>query len=441
MRFLSKFFATFLAILLAILLLGTLVINGILLFSSLHENVQKRIEESLSMPVTMGRIYFIPWTGFHLGQLIITDVAHGRSVEAFSISFVPEYRSLMQRASTAPLSMINRLLSKLAYADEVQGVDGAQKLSVQKLLDASSTGATKQFAAEVEYQVVGGPRDRLRRAELEQPEGRAERERASQFGKQSNEWSGGLRIGKIMLNKQFFLKHIKASVSSTKEGFSIDPLTAKVAKGKLQGALLIQREEGGSAYQLTTQFTEVSLKELMVNGGINALAGTVQGKCTLSGILGNSEKIQGFGTLEVMNMQLKPDNFLAQLGQLLRIEELQILKLHEATADYTIIPHRAIVKSLKLSSENLRIRANGFLFFDGALDLNARLLINAKLQGRLQGFLPEGLLPSAEIGYAEIPFKIRGTVDHPQSDLLSKISLPVINNKNVKGLIQGLLNF
>src|SRR3990167_7568511 len=45
----------------------------------------------------------------------------------------------------------NRLLSKLADADEVQGVDGAQKLSVQELLDASSTGATQQFAAEVEF--------------------------------------------------------------------------------------------------------------------------------------------------------------------------------------------------------------------------------------------------------------------------------------------------
>src|SRR3990167_1297015 len=45
----------------------------------------------------------------------------------------------------------NRLLSKVAYADEVQGVDGAQKLSVQQLLDASSTDATKQFAAEVEF--------------------------------------------------------------------------------------------------------------------------------------------------------------------------------------------------------------------------------------------------------------------------------------------------
>ena len=47
-------------------------------------------------------------------------------------------------------SEYNRLLSKLAYADEVQEVDGAQKLSVQQLLDASSTGATQQFAAEVE---------------------------------------------------------------------------------------------------------------------------------------------------------------------------------------------------------------------------------------------------------------------------------------------------
>src|SRR3990167_4029716 len=44
-----------------------------------------------------------------------------------------------------------RPFEKLAYADEVQGVDGAEKLSVQELLDASSTGATKQLAAEVEF--------------------------------------------------------------------------------------------------------------------------------------------------------------------------------------------------------------------------------------------------------------------------------------------------
>ena len=49
-----------------------------------------------------------------------------------------------------PMETTIRPLSKLAYVDEVQGVDGAQKLSVQELLDGLSTDATKQFAAEVE---------------------------------------------------------------------------------------------------------------------------------------------------------------------------------------------------------------------------------------------------------------------------------------------------
>src|SRR3990167_5958786 len=45
----------------------------------------------------------------------------------------------------------NRLLSKLADADEVQGADGAQKLSVYNILDTPSTSATPQFAASVEF--------------------------------------------------------------------------------------------------------------------------------------------------------------------------------------------------------------------------------------------------------------------------------------------------
>ncbi|HLB34867.1 MAG TPA: discoidin domain-containing protein [Chthoniobacterales bacterium] len=41
---------------------------------------------------------------------------------------------------------------KVAEADEGRGVGGAQKLSVQQLLDASSTGATKPFAAAVDFE-------------------------------------------------------------------------------------------------------------------------------------------------------------------------------------------------------------------------------------------------------------------------------------------------
>jgi aspartyl-tRNA synthetase len=44
-----------------------------------------------------------------------------------------------------------RLLEKLADADEVQGVAGAQTRSVQEVLEDASTGVTSQFAATVEF--------------------------------------------------------------------------------------------------------------------------------------------------------------------------------------------------------------------------------------------------------------------------------------------------
>ena len=44
-----------------------------------------------------------------------------------------------------------RLLSKFADADEVPGVSGAQNRSVHEVLEDSSTGTTKQFAATVEF--------------------------------------------------------------------------------------------------------------------------------------------------------------------------------------------------------------------------------------------------------------------------------------------------
>ncbi len=65
----------------------------------------------------------------------------------------------------------NRLLSKLASADEVPGADGAQQLSVHKVLEGASTGATPQ------NRWPGGHELDCHR----QPEGRDERERASQF--------------------------------------------------------------------------------------------------------------------------------------------------------------------------------------------------------------------------------------------------------------------
>jgi glycolate oxidase len=63
---------------------------------------------------------------------------------------VPRSRLVDLINFTEQLQKESRLHSTLASANEVQDVSGAQNRSVHEVLEGSSTGATKQFAAEVE---------------------------------------------------------------------------------------------------------------------------------------------------------------------------------------------------------------------------------------------------------------------------------------------------
>ncbi len=68
-----------------------------------------------------------------------TETSSGQKViEAKEVSFSYDQKNI-------------RLLSKFAEADEVQDASGAQNRSVHEVLEDSSTGATQQFAASVEF--------------------------------------------------------------------------------------------------------------------------------------------------------------------------------------------------------------------------------------------------------------------------------------------------
>ncbi len=252
-------------------------------------------------------------------------------------------------------------------------------------------------------------------------------------------WGGTLRAQKVTLNHGFSLDHLKAHLKKRATNFLIDPFSSQIADGKLTGSFLLDEEKGSSPYQLNIHFSEISLKELMK--GVQSLEGKLQGTFYMKGILEDPEKKEGEGMLEIIGMQFKPGGPLAQIGQLLGIQELQFLKFNEAVATYSITPRQLIVKSFKLQSNNLIIRGPGSISFDGTLRLSALLLINAKLQSRLQGLLPVALLvPSDQVGYVALPFEITGSLDHPHSTLLEHLPLPAINN-NVQGVIRQIFKF
>jgi hypothetical protein len=248
-----------------------------------------------------------------------------------------------------------------------------------------------------------------------------------------------LRIRQLTWNQKFSLQNIKACISKRATGFSIDPFLSRVANGEVAGSFVLQEEQRLSPYQLNISFSGVSLKELMK--GVPSLEGKVKGTFSMRGSLNDLEKKEGEGFLKVDGMKFKPGGPLSQIGQLLGIQELQLLKFYEAVAAYSVTPHQLLLKSLRLRSDNLMIRAHGTISYEGILHLNALLLLNQKLQSRLQGLLPATLLvPSDELGFVALPFEISGSLDHPYSNLLEHVPLPALNS-NVQGLLQQIFKF
>ena len=103
----------------------------------------------------------------------------------------------------------------------------------------------------------------------------------------------------------------------------------------------------------------------------------------------------------------------------------------------TIGNERVQIDNLNLKSENLIISATGPIRFNGKLNIDARLLVNAKLQRQLKGVMGNNFVESEFPEYRQLPFTVTGRVDNPKTDLLDKITGFKIGNE-MPGILKNL---
>jgi hypothetical protein len=133
-------------------------------------------------------------------------------------------------------------------------------------------------------------------------------------------------------------------------------------------------------------------------------------------------------------------DFLIKLGELLKIDELQLLKLSDAKIDVTIRHERVQVDDIILKSDNLILRGSGPIRFNGKMNLDARLLVNLKLQYQLSGVLGKNLVDSEDPEYRQIPFSVTGRIDNPKTDLLHKLIGAKVGQE-VGGMLVNILRW
>ena len=132
--------------------------------------------------------------------------------------------------------------------------------------------------------------------------------------------------------------------------------------------------------------------------------------------------MRGEGSLLLKEASIQPVDFLRQIGRILAIEELQLLRISEGKCLFRIESGRFRMEDLLLRSDNLMLAAKGPVNGNGELDLQTRILFNEKLTSRLKGILGSQLSPAPEPGYTQVAFHVTGPALNPRTDLLERLT-------------------
>ena len=262
-------------------------------------------------------------------------------------------------------------------------------------------------------------------------------------GSRGDVWNGILKASRVIFGNQLIIRNVESPVSFTNgmssPSLSLNPIKATFGGGKLGGKVILDLSSTSPAYTLTLKLTGASLKELLTDASMDGSRadGVVTGALDLAGQIGKGSTMTGSGNLNCREAVIQPAGFLRQIGQLLQVEELQLLKVAEGKCLFRIDAGHLEIGDLMLRTDNLILAAKGPLHPSGELDLDSRLLFNEKLTGRLKGLLGSQFSVAPESGYSQIAFHVSGTVMSPKTDLLERLTGIRIGG-DLGGLLQGL---
>ncbi len=215
-------------------------------------------------------------------------------------------------------------------------------------------------------------------------------------------------------------------------------ITGSLAGGKLLGKYHLETGEA-PVFQMAMSASEVKLKKLAEDSGgrTSGTAGHLNGQVNISGDPRHTDSFAGTASMDLIEAKLTPVDFLVQFGQMFGIEELQVLKLREATSKFTIAGGEVRVDSMVMKSENLMLTGEGVVAFDGDLDIDAALHVNRKLQRNLKAVMGKNFVQTDDPDFKKLEFQVMNTLANPRTDLLDKLVGAKVG-QDLGGLLQNL---
>ena len=254
---------------------------------------------------------------------------------------------------------------------------------------------------------------------------------------------GTLSASSVTVSSLLHFSDVKAVTITSPESILFTNITASLGGGQVTGHVdYLGPFSSNPDYRTELRLEGADLGRLLsdISLGNTQAQGKVSGSLTLQGTPGIGSTMRGSGEIHCRETVIKPVDFLQQVGRLLSIEELQILRLAEGRCLYRIEGGHVVVDELFLRSQNICLAAKGPVGATGDLDLDARILLNENLASRLRGILGSRLAPAPEHGYSQITFRVTGPPSRPRTDLLERLTGIRIGGDlgGLGNLLQGL---
>jgi len=248
--------------------------------------------------------------------------------------------------------------------------------------------------------------------------------------------AGTFAITQAAVGRAAFPRDIRGSFTWQDGKLTIPDLDSDWSGGRLTGTFFL---EPRVHFIATLAATGVLIKKLAQDVSVSAdgARGSLFGEGSMEGVPGAPGSFRGEAAVQLEGARFQPVDFIRQIGELLSIQELQMLELKTAEARFTIRDEKVSVDSVVLESDNLVIDGSGPIQFDGKMKVRARLHLNDKLRKDLRGLLSDKFEPSQREGFQLIPFSVTGTVSRPRTDLLDKLTGFRIG-QDVGGLLKNL---
>jgi hypothetical protein len=232
---------------------------------------------------------------------------------------------------------------------------------------------------------------------------------------------GGLSAQHAMWQEVLAVEAVHARLNLNGEALALEDLTAQCGGGKLNGTVGVRFGEQ-LHFAVSLSADHVDLGKMSQELPSLRLSGQADGRLHMEGLAQAQHTWVGEGELSVTDGTFKGLGVLQMLGQVFQVQELAQLRARRTHSKIRIADKKVLLEGLEIDAGDIQLTAPGVVDFKRGLSLNALIsLPEQMIRGKALQLFDKRFSAVDGAGRRSLEFRVTGTLDKPQTDLLEKL--------------------